>query len=172
VADKRSRDTFPNEEELAHELVTKKVRYNGMEDMDDEAAMTEDVSLGPVTSRLLASQDPKGQSNDNERGRLLGISSEVSSEVFLPSMEVDDSNETFHTRNATNTSGSSSSRPVRDSAQHITTQNIGTGGAAPRGPLIGSWVCCQCKQTNKADNCPIRCPLEGHYKCASCHVYR
>jgi hypothetical protein len=36
--------------------------------------------------------------------------------------------------------------------------------------LSGYWVCCECRQTNENSLTPTRCPVDGHYKCRSCHV--
>jgi hypothetical protein len=40
------------------------------------------------------------------------------------------------------------------------------------GPVRGSWVCCCCRTTNNPTHCPVRCPLDGHYKCTNCYIYR
>jgi hypothetical protein len=40
------------------------------------------------------------------------------------------------------------------------------------GPPTGSWVCCSCRQTDNPRFCPDRCPMDGHYRCISCYVYR
>lgn len=42
----------------------------------------------------------------------------------------------------------------------------------PHGALRGSWVCCRCRQTNSRGTCPTRCPIDGHYQCLACYVYR
>jgi hypothetical protein len=42
-----------------------------------------------------------------------------------------------------------------------------------RHPPRGSWICCQCRQTNMPNlTSPERCPMDGHFQCASCPRFR
>jgi hypothetical protein len=51
---------------------------------------------------------------------------------------------------------------------------FGRFGSASHSPKLsgGAWVCCECRQANHPEICPSRCPIDGHYKCNRCYVYR
>lgn len=52
------------------------------------------------------------------------------------------------------------------------TQEAQSTRSTPSRPANPYWTCCRCRQMHRTVLYPHRCPLDGHYRCATCYFCR